>query len=68
MKQAAIANVIERDLLRADDATRTDITKCVMCGYGMVYRGNRFCSDTCRAFYDDGNASLEQDWLRAAGL
>jgi hypothetical protein len=64
MKQAAIASVIERDLLRDDDAKpRTDITKCFMCGYGMVYRGKRFCSDRCRDFYD-ANASHEQDWLQ----
>jgi hypothetical protein len=65
MKQAAIASVIERDLLRADDAKpRTDISKCFVCGYSMVYRGKRFCSDRCRDFYDAGNAGQEQDWLR----
>jgi hypothetical protein len=43
---------------------RTDITKCFMCGVGMIYRGNRFCSDGCRDYYDAGNPGHEQDWLR----
>lgn len=41
---------------------RADITKCFMCGYSMVYRGNRFCSDRCCDFYDSSEPGYEQDW------
>jgi hypothetical protein len=60
MKQAAIAAVIERDLLRGESAPAIDITKCFSCGYSMVYRGNRFCSERCREWFDAGNPSYEQ--------
>jgi hypothetical protein len=43
---------------------RADITKCFMCGVGMMYRGNRFCSEQCREYYADGAPGFEQDWLR----
>jgi hypothetical protein len=60
-----LAGQIERDLLRSDDAEpRDDITRCFMCGHGMMYRGNRFCSDRCRDYYDAGNPGYAQDWLR----
>jgi hypothetical protein len=42
---------------------RTDITRCYMCGFGMLYRGSRFCSDRCRDVYDAGEPGHEQDWL-----
>src|SRR5262249_7734767 len=61
MKQSAIAPVIERDLLRQDTASPSiDITKCFSCGYSMRYRGNRFCSERCREWFDAGNLSYEQ--------
>ena len=48
-----------------DQPARTDIIACFMCRTGMVYRGNRFCSDRlCRAFYDTGEPAPEQDWRR----
>jgi hypothetical protein len=64
MRQSDIAAVIERDLLRSDSEQPTNTTKCFSCGYGMVYRGNRFCSDRCRNWYDAGNPGDEQGWLR----
>jgi endogenous inhibitor of DNA gyrase (YacG/DUF329 family) len=30
----------------------------------MMYRGNRFCSERCRDYYDAGNPGDAQDWLR----
>jgi hypothetical protein len=60
MKQAAIAAVIERDLLRREDSPTIDITKCFSCGYSMIYRSNRFCSERCREWFDAGNPSYEQ--------
>ena len=47
------------------ETDRTDITKCFMCGCGMLYRGSRFCSDRCRDFYDAGAPGHEQDWLKS---
>ena len=38
---------------------RTDITKCFICGYSMVYRGSRFCSDRCREWFDAGNNPVD---------
>jgi hypothetical protein len=45
------------------ETERTDITKCFMCGFGMLYRGSSFCSDRCRDFYDAGEPGHEQNWL-----
>ena len=60
MKQSDIAKVIERDLLRTDTGQPAiDITKCFACGYSMVYRGTRFCSERCRDWFDTGNPSFE---------
>ncbi len=42
---------------------RSDITRCFMCGFGMLYRGSRFCSVRCRGCYDAGEPGHEQDWL-----
>jgi predicted nucleic acid-binding Zn ribbon protein len=66
MKQAAIAAVIERDLLRDDARPSIDITKCFSCGHSMTYRGLRFCSDRCREWFDAGGPSYEQqqEWVR----
>ena len=64
MKQSAIARVIERDLLCADAGPSINTTKCFMCGYGMVYRGSRFCSPRCRDCYEQGNPGYFQDWLQ----
>jgi hypothetical protein len=36
-----------------------------MCAQGMVNRGNRFCSNRRRDYYDAGNAGFRQDWLRS---
>jgi hypothetical protein len=60
---ARLAAMLLADRPRAKPE-RTDIAKCFMCGVGMMYRGNRFCSDRCREFYDTGNAGYEQDWRR----
>jgi hypothetical protein len=64
MRRDQIAAVIERDLLRADDGKPSDAIKCFACGRGMTYKGNRFCSDHCRAYYDNGAPGPNQDWLR----
>jgi hypothetical protein len=55
MKRSAIAAVIAHDLLRADDVPSTNVTRCFSCGHGMIYRGNRFCSESCRDWFDDCN-------------
>jgi hypothetical protein len=64
MKQAAIAAVIKRDLLREDNKPPVNIAECFSCGRGMMYRGRRFCSDRCRDWYDAGNPGYGQDWLQ----
>jgi hypothetical protein len=51
------------DRNRKVTAERTDITHCFMCGFGMLYRGSRFCSVRCRGCYDAGEPGHEQDWL-----
>lgn len=71
---ANIAGVTERTQRLADAIledrsgdrpARTDIIACFMCRTGVVYRGNRFCSDRlCRAFYDAGEPAPEQVWRR----
>jgi predicted nucleic acid-binding Zn ribbon protein len=43
-------------------ASRADISECVVCGHGMLYRGSRFCSDRCREFYDTGAPGHLEDW------
>jgi len=61
MKQSDIAAVLERDLLRTDIASPSiESTECFSCGYRMRYRGNRFCSEHCREWFDAGNLSYEQ--------
>jgi hypothetical protein len=67
MKQTAIAAVIERDLLRADNtAAKTDVVACWSCGYTFRYRSRRgdlngnFCSARCQEWYDAGNPSFEE--------
>jgi hypothetical protein len=45
MTKAALAAVIERDLLSADEKGRTETTSCFTCGIGMMDRGSRFCSN-----------------------
>ena len=65
MREKDIANVIERDLLRADDGKpSTEVTKCFSCGYGLTYKGSPFCSERCRDWYDAGNPGCDQDWLQ----
>jgi hypothetical protein len=64
VRRSEIAAVIERDLLRDDDDKGSDAIKCFSCGYGMVYRGSRFCSRRCRDWYDTGNPGYAQDWLK----
>jgi hypothetical protein len=79
MKQAAIAAVIERDLLRADTKPETNIVECWSCGRTYRYKrgehalnakrervplGGNFCSLRCRDWYDAGNPALHQDWLQ----
>ena len=63
MKQSEIAAVIERDLLRVDARPPSNTVQCFSCGYGMTYRGSRFCSDRCREWFDASNPGLAQDWL-----
>ena len=63
MKQSDIAAVIERDLLRVDARPPNNTVQCFSCGYGMTYRGSRFCSDRCREWYDGGDPGFAQDWL-----
>jgi hypothetical protein len=63
MKQSDIAAVIERDLLRVDARPPNNTVQCFSCGYGMICRGSRFCSDRCREWYDVGNPGFAQDWL-----
>jgi hypothetical protein len=63
-KNTGLAAQIEADILRPDDKSSTDITKCCSCDYRMVYKGRRFCNDRCRKWYDDGNPGYAQDWLR----
>lgn len=65
METTKLAAAIERDLLRDDAPTRTDITKCFVCRTGMMTRGGRFCSDRCRSAYDSGFPAAGQDWLWA---
>jgi hypothetical protein len=65
MRRSDIAAVIKRALLREDNKTAANITDCFSCGRGMMYRGNRFCSDRCRDWYDAGNPGHGQDWLQA---
>ena len=64
MKAKSIAKAILADH-RRERSERTDITKCFMCGYGVVYRGSRFCSERCREYYVEGNPGHFQDWLQA---
>jgi hypothetical protein len=61
-KNTGLAAEIEADILR-DYKSLADITKCFSCGYAVVNRGRRFCSDRCRQWYDDGNPGYDQDWL-----
>jgi len=63
MKQSEIAAVIERDLLRVDARSPSNTVQCFSCGYGMTYRGSRFCSDRCREWFDVNNPGVAQDWL-----
>ena len=60
-EKLAAALLADRD---RDQPERTDITKCFMCGHGMMCRGSRFCSDRCRGFYDAGEPAPDQDWRR----
>jgi predicted nucleic acid-binding Zn ribbon protein len=47
-----------------DRAASHNIVNCFTCGFSMVYKNNRFCSDRCRAYFDDGNPGYAQTWLR----
>jgi hypothetical protein len=64
-KNTGLAAQIEADILRADDKSSADIAKCFSCGFNMVYKGRRFCSDRCRQWYDDGNPGYDQAWRKA---
>jgi predicted nucleic acid-binding Zn ribbon protein len=61
-QRLAAALIADRNRIKVE---RTDITKCFVCGTGMMYRGDRFCSDRCRDFYDTGAPGFDQDWLQA---
>jgi predicted nucleic acid-binding Zn ribbon protein len=63
MRNTGLAAQIEADIL-CEQSARADLVKCFMCGRGMIYRGSRFCSDSCRNFYDSGAAGHFQDWLQ----
>jgi hypothetical protein len=63
LRQEQIAAAIRRDLLRDYDGKGSDAIRCVSCGRGMTRRrGNPFCSECCRAWYDAGNTGHAQDW------
>ena len=65
MSQAAVAAMIERDLLRADDSKPSNgAIDCFACGRGMTYNGSCFCGQRCRDYYDRGAPGYAQDWLR----
>lgn len=68
MTAKSLATVIERDILKANDCSSPDTTKCFSCDHSILYRGSRFCSDRCRAWYDDGNPGFDQDWLQPRKL
>jgi hypothetical protein len=62
MKTAALAAVLERDLLRDNTPSdRNTIIACWSCGYTFIYKGRRdelngnFCSMRCQDWYDAGN-------------
>jgi hypothetical protein len=61
MRTAQLASALLADRNRVK-TTRADITECFMCGVGMMYRGNRFCSERCRDYYDAGNPGHAQTW------
>lgn len=54
---AALLADRQRDISSDDDAA-----PCFICGRAMLYRGSRFCSDGCRAYYDIGAPGVAQDW------
>jgi hypothetical protein len=63
MRQEQIAAAIRRDLLRDYDDKCSDAIRCGSCGRGMTRRrGNLFCSECCRTWYDAGNPGHAQDW------
>jgi hypothetical protein len=33
--------------------------QCFLCGQSLIYRGNRFCGDRCRATFDAGYSRLD---------
>jgi hypothetical protein len=39
--------------------------ECFLCSYSLIYRGNRFCSDRCRAAFDAGFSRLDPNQARA---
>jgi hypothetical protein len=61
MKTAALAAVIERDLLRDNTPPSHNIIACWSCGYTFIYKGRseelngNFCSMRCQEWYDAGN-------------
>ena len=61
MRTAQLASALLADRNRIK-TVRADITECFMCGVGMMYRGDRFCSERCRHYYDAGNPGHEQTW------
>jgi predicted nucleic acid-binding Zn ribbon protein len=56
-QRLASALLADRNRIKVE---RTDVVRCFTCGYGMIYRGSRFCSERCRDFYDAGNAPLSE--------
>jgi predicted nucleic acid-binding Zn ribbon protein len=56
-QRLASALLADRNRIKVE---RTDLVRCFTCGYRMIYRGSRFCSERCRDFYDIGSPGIEQ--------
>jgi hypothetical protein len=39
--------------------------ECFLCGYSLIYKGSRFCSDRCRQAFDAGHSHLDPNQGRA---
>jgi hypothetical protein len=57
-----LAAAILADRARTDTPSRANAVECFTCGHGMIYHGQRFCSDRCRDYFDAGNHGHVQDW------
>jgi hypothetical protein len=76
-----LAAEIKRDMLRDTSRSTKHHTNetCFSCGRSLTYCGSRFCSETCRAWFDAGNSPFDpnhavkinavdlRDWRVVAG-